>query len=388
MIRVALVCDPREEKWPSMDLVADMLYRCLKDGHSDLKVEELRLPMSGPLSANGASAGYHVRSAERLLHRFVRYPKWLRRRARDFDIFHVLDHSYAQLIHEIPPDRAVVSCHDLDAFRCVLDPQREKRSVPFRLMTKRVLKGLTRASRILCDSQAVHDEFIQHGLVPAARVSVVLHGTHPACTPSPHQESDSEVARLLGLQDNSRYLLHVGSTIARKRIDVLLHVFAAAKKSDPNLELVRVGGPFTPAQEELARQLGVRDSIRILPHISRHVLAAVYRRAAFLLLTSDAEGFGLPLVEAMACGCPVLASDLPVLREIGGDAAIFCPVADIEAWTKTTRDLLSQQKQNPDGWAKLRDSGLLNASRFTWERSAAQCADVYKSVYKSRRLNN
>jgi glycosyltransferase involved in cell wall biosynthesis len=386
MIRVALVCDPLEEQWPSMDLVADMLYRCLNNGHPDLQVKQLRLPMARVSTGGAAKNGGLARTAERLLHRFLRYPLWLRRQSANYDVFHILDHTYSQLVHETPADRTVVSCHDLDAFRCILSPEREKRSLPFRVMSKRILQGLTKAAQILCDSQAIHDELTGHHLVPAERVSVVLHGTHPTCNPLPDPEADAEVTRLLQPKADSHYLLHVGSTIPRKRIDILLKVFAAARKSQPALELIRVGGAFTPPQEQLAQQLGVRDFVRVLPHIDREVLAAVYRRADFLLLTSDAEGFGLPVVEAMACGCPVVASDLPVLREIGGVAAAFCPVDDIEAWSKILGELLVERSRKPADWKRRLDGGFLNAARFTWENSAAQCAEIYKGIYKNGRL--
>ena len=99
-----------------------------------------------------------------------------------------------------------------------------------------------------------------------------------------------------------------------------------------NVRLLRVGEALTAEQRQLARQLGVESAIVELSRLSREVLAAAYRFANLLVHTADAEGFGLPPIEAMACGCQVIASDLPVLREVGGTAATYCAVGDIEGW--------------------------------------------------------
>jgi glycosyltransferase involved in cell wall biosynthesis len=383
-LKVALVCDPLEEQWPSMDLVADMLFNCLKKGHPDICVEQLRPPIKKPLShLPSFSRSAKTHNAERLLHRFLAYPSWLRKRVSQFDVFHIVDHSYSQLVHELPPASTVVSCHDLDTFRCILEPQKERRSRPFRLMTKRILDGFSKASRIICDSNSVRDELVRHKLVPANRIDVILHAAHPECSPYPDPEADAVVEKLLKLNPGSRYLLHVGSTIPRKRIDVLLKVFAEVRATDSDIKLVRVGGPFTASQEEIAHRLDIRQAIHVLPHIDRRTLSAVYRRADLLLITSDAEGFGLPVTEAMACGCPVVASDLKVLREIGGDAAVFCPPDNPPLWAKTVSSLLVEKLGHQASWLKRKDRGLTNAARFTWENSAAQFVAIYRAVMHS-----
>src|SRR5262249_4354991 len=137
------------------------------------------------------------------------------------------------------------------------------------------------------------------------------------------------------------YLLHVGSPITRKRMDVLLEVFAVVRERFPNLRLVQIGGTWTPAQQAQIEGLGIAGRVEQGRGLSRAEVADVYRKASLVLQTSEAEGFGLPVIEALACGSPVMASDIPTLREVGGEAVWYCPVADIGAWAESAMRVLS-----------------------------------------------
>src|SRR5262249_53548024 len=158
-----------------------------------------------------------------------------------FDLFHIVDHSYAQLVHRLPAARTLVTCHDLDTFRSVLEPALERRSAAFRAMTRHILSGLQRAGHIACDSLAARDALVARAGIHIERTTVVRNGPHPSCSPVPEPVSDLEAARLVGAAGGSVELLHVGSTIARKRIDVLLKVVAAVRRTRPAVRLVRVG---------------------------------------------------------------------------------------------------------------------------------------------------
>jgi glycosyltransferase involved in cell wall biosynthesis len=175
-------------------------------------------------------------------------------------------------------------------------------------------------------------------------------------------------------------LLHVGSTIPRKRIDVLLEVFAAVRAVRADARLIRVGGPFTAEQRALARRLGVLDAVVVLPHLDRATLGAVYRRAALALLTSEREGFGLPIVESLACGTPVVASDIPVLREVGGPAVSFCEVGDVAGWRRIVLALLEEREQATAAWQARCAAGASRAAEFSWGAYASRLLEVYRIV--------
>lgn len=379
--RVAVICDLLEEKWPSMDLVAEMLFKELQQNHRDvIAATHVRLPLRRRLTRL-APTSKHLFNADRLINRFRDYPRWMRSHREEFDLFHVIDHSYAQLLHELPPERTIVTCHDLDTFRCLLEPEREPRSKMFRAMTRRVLDGFRTAARVTCDSIATRDELLAHKLLPPERVRVVYNGVSSAFSTQPDAAADREAQRLLGASPTDAIdILHVGSTIPRKRIDVLLRIFAALRRRIPQARLVRAGGAFTRDQLKLLEKLGLEQAVVILPHLSDDVLAAVYRRAALLMQPSEREGFGLPVVEAMACGAVVVASELPVLREVGGEAAIYCPVADVEAWTEAAVELLRERDEEPERWASRRQAGLAQSALFSWAEYARRMVALYQEL--------
>jgi glycosyltransferase involved in cell wall biosynthesis len=380
-MRVAIICDLLEENWPSMALVADSLLNELKAGHADeIAATRVRPPMRRRFTSNGTNGGKRF-NTDRLINRFRDYPRTLRRHKNDFDIFHIVDHSYAQLVHELPAQRTIVTCHDLDTFRCLVKPEWEQRSPLFKAIAKRVLTGMQLAAHVTCDSQSTRDALVRHNLVPADRLTVIPNGVHPSFSRRENRAAEREVERLLGpLDEESLELLHVGSTISRKRIDVLLNVFAKVRRPFPRARLVRAGGEFTANQRALVKQLDLRDSIVVLPHLSREALSAVYRRAALSLLPSEREGFGLPIVEALACGTPVIASDIPVMREVGAEAVTYCPLGEVDAWVQAVEDLLRERHSEPASWTTRQDAGVIQASRFTWREYVEKTVALYREV--------
>jgi glycosyltransferase involved in cell wall biosynthesis len=381
--RIAVLRDFPEEQWPSMDLVGEMLLAQLRERHPhELEVLDLCPRMTRRVTRlPGVARTWSAHTADRLLNRFWDYPRLARAHREMADVFHVVDHSYSQLVHELPAERTVVTCHDLDTFRCLIEPSRERRSLAFRAMMRRTLGGLRKAAIVTCDTAVVRDELIAHGLVAPDRLRVVHNGVHPACSPEPDAAADAAAAQLLGPEQGALEILHVGSTAPRKGIDVLLRIVAAVRASmGSRVRLVRVGGPLTADQQTLARRLGIADVVVSLPFLSRPVLAAVYRRASVVLVPSRAEGFGLPVVEAMACGAAVVASDLAALRETGGNAATYCPVGDVREWHNVIVELLLHQNTRVGQDASRRRAAVEHASQFSWRAYARQMESIYAEL--------
>ena len=372
-LRVALLADYLEEGWPSMDLVADMLLDRLNREHAaTIDATLIRPPLRRRFSR--VSERNLAFGVDRIAGRLWDYPRFAAELRDRFDLFHVVDHSYAQLVHQLPAARTVVSCHDLDTFRSVLEPERERRSAPFRVMTRRILEGLRKAGHVACDTEATRSQLIERAHFPESRTSVVHNGLHPSFSPRHEAAADREAARLLGPR-SSIDILHVGTAIPRKRIDVVVRVIAELGR---RARLVRVGGPFSAEQAALARDLDVR--VAILPFLDRATLAAIYRRSALLVMPSEREGFGLPLIESLACGTPVVASDIAALREVGGDAATYCAVGDVDAWVAAINELLDERDERPDEWGARQERGVRRAEAFSWSKYAREIASLYEQV--------
>ena len=375
-LRTGVIADLLEEGWPSMDLMAEMLMAELgRAGRTGVEPVLLR-PSFAPRFSSLVPRrnGRAPLTIDRIAHRYWDYPRWLRREP-PVDVYHIVDHSYAHLVNDLPAERVVVTCHDTDAFRTLFHPGQRESSLP-RMFVTRVLRGLRRAALVACDSEATRAELERYGLVSPDRMSVVPIGVHPSCTAAPDAAADAAAAALVGTAAGPD-LLHVGSTIPRKRIDTLLDILARVVAERPEVRLLRVGGPFTAAQEARIDALGLRPHIRVMPFVERPVLAALYRHTALVLLPSEREGFGLPVVESLACGTPIVVSDLPVLREVGGAAAEYCAVGDAAQWGAHVLALLRERERHQAAWAARRDAGIARAALFSWER----CADAMQTIY-------
>jgi glycosyltransferase involved in cell wall biosynthesis len=362
-VRLAVVRDSRAEGWPSMDLCGDQLLAHLP-AVPGLAAADLEAPFARRASrlpgVGGRAAAFNL---DRLVYRHRTLMRFVRRHAPGFDVVHVVDHSYAHAALAVPPGRCGVYCHDLDAFRSVLDPARERRPWWFRALARRTLRGLRAAAVVFHNSAEVGRELA--GVVDPGRLVHAPLGVAAEFTPA------GPAADLPGMPPGP-FLLHVGSHLPRKRVDVLLDAFAAVHKHRPGVSLVQVGPPFGPAIADRVGRLGVGGAVVKLAGLTRPQLADLYRRAAAVLVPSEAEGFGLPVIEALACGAAVVASDIPVLREVGGDAVLYRPVGDVAGWADAVARVLADPAAAPP-----RATRVARAARFSWAAHARVVGEAY-----------
>jgi glycosyltransferase involved in cell wall biosynthesis len=353
-----------------MELCAEMLAHQLQAQHAErLEVTRLCPPFrrrAGKMP--GLGRHYWAFNTDRLINRLWDFPRFAKRQTAKFDLFHVCDHSYAQLLHALPADRTGVYCHDLDTFSCLLDPSKERRPRWFRAMMRHVLRGLQGAAVVFHSTAEVRRQILVHGLIDPLRLVHAPLGVPPEFTPVPAH--NVQAAALVA--DDVPFLLHVGSCIPRKRIDVLLHVFAGVRRRRPQLRLVKIGGPWTADQAHLLDRLGLGAAVVQATGLPRTALAWLYHNAAAVLLPSEAEGFGLPVIEALACGAAVVATDLPVLREVGGEAVLFCPMGDVPAWVESVDRVLTGGSAAPP-----LEKRLAQAAQYSWAAHGRTIAGAY-----------
>ena len=233
--------------------------------------------------------------------------------------------------------------------------------------------GLKRARHIVAVSNCTKRDLVSYLKIPEARISVI------------HNGLDRQVFRPIGVRCFPfPYLLYVGTERPRKNLSTLLSAFALVKNESSgyrDLKLVKVGTPgrvdeFRRATQAEVKRLGLEGDVIFVESVSDGDLAAYYSSAVALVVPSLYEGFGLPLIEAMACGCPVIASRCSSLPEVAGDAALFFAPRDSEKLARLIRRVVAELDLRAD----LVKKGFERVQLFSWERAAQQTLQVYHSV--------
>ena len=239
--------------------------------------------------------------------------------------------------------------------------------------------GITRAltkSACVATVSAASGEAIR-SLVPAAgdRVHITMSGVAGDFAPTPR---DDGMLAQLGLPPGLRFVLVVGQGAPYKNHAGALRAFAAAfgQGGGIDLVLVRRRGDSGPALERLARSLGIAGRVRFLETVDRAALVQLYASAQVLLHPSLAEGFGNPLAEAMACGCPVVTSDRSAMPEVTGGAALLGDPTDPAAMAALLRRVVEDRALAAD----LRARGLRRAAMLDWRDFAAANLALYRQV--------
>jgi glycosyltransferase involved in cell wall biosynthesis len=175
------------------------------------------------------------------------------------------------------------------------------------------------------------------------------------------------------------YLLYVGARFGYKDARTTFSAFAEISKSFPDLHLLLIGGgALSPKEKKRIRQLGITPQVKQLT-VSDSELPRIYSNAIALIYPSTYEGFGLPLVEAMASGVPILASDTEINREIAQDVANYFPTGNFSALAAGIQAILA----DPIGQRTKIEAGILRSKDFSWLQCARQTAEVYKAVMQT-----
>jgi len=263
---------------------------------------------------------------------------------------------------------AVVTIHDLQPLH-----HPEHFSPVKRAWLRTILPWSVRAARmVVAVSRFTAADVVDRLGVAADRVRVVPHGAATAPTVGP-----GEVARvqaLLGL--GRRWFVYPAVTWPHKNHGVILRAFATVAGRDPDVSLVLTGGrgPSEAVVSGTIATLGLGDRVRRTGRIPRADLDAVIAGATALTFPSSFEGFGAPVVEAMAAGCPVVAARATSLPEVVGDAGILLDPDAPGEWADTMVDLLT----NEDRRARLAEAGRARVADMGWDRSAAALVDVWR----------
>ena len=274
-------------------------------------------------------------------------------------------HSMAFVMPLLTTCPAVITVYDLSFLHF---PERFPALQRFYLSSQ-TRRSCQRARRIITISESSRQDVHRFFGIPLSRIDVVVPGVDSVYEPLPQ----AEVTAFRQKHNLDRFILHVGTLQPRKNIAVLIQ--ALAQLDVPKVKLVLVGGKGWLYDDifNLVQTLGLRDRVVFTGYVPDEELPLWYNAAELLVFPSVYEGFGLPVVEAMACGTPVIASNSSSIPEAVGQAGLLFEPNDVETLVNQMTVVLTDETlQN-----KLRQQGLEHAQSFSWERAGRETAVVY-----------
>ncbi|HSD83916.1 MAG TPA: glycosyltransferase family 1 protein [Anaerolineae bacterium] len=282
----------------------------------------------------------------------------------NIDLFHATEH----LLPRLKKTRSVFTLHDL-IFQ--FDPGSHK---PLNIAFLKTLmpRFLQAADAIIAVSECTKRDAMNLYGIPADKIHVIYEGVDPRFKPI------SDPIRLAHVRAKyhlpQRFILHVGTIEPRKNLPLLFEVAAQIQ------EHVVVAGKLGWLTEPIlakVKELGVEDRVTFTDFVEDHDLPALISAATVLAMPSKYEGFGLPILEALACGTPVVASNAASLPEVGGNAVLYAWYDDVRSWIRLLTLALDDAELR--GW--LRERGLRQAAKFRWETTARETTEVYRRVH-------
>ncbi len=364
-MKVLLVGNHPGDALESMERFALLMKRLLLERGCDARLVIPAARVGRTPSAQGRLAkwlGY--------VDKFLLFPRDLAHAVGWADVVHICDHSNAIYTRYVSTVPHVVTCHDLMAIRSALGEFPAHRTGwSGRCLQRTILSGLRRAARIACVSASTRADVLRIAGLPGERVSVISNALNHPYRPMERAEALRRAAAL-GIDAARHLILHVGGNQWYKNRPGVLRIYDGLRRRGIDAALVLAGKPWTVEMRRFIEERGFASSVVELTRPTNEDLRALYSLAHLLLFPSHCEGFGWPVIEAQACGCPVVTSDRPPMTQVSGGAALFI------------------DPENPEGAAaaiaakwheleSLRNPGLANAARF----DAQSMIDAYLREY-------
>jgi len=274
-------------------------------------------------------------------------------------IIHTSSQGYAHIAHFLSSKKLVITCCDL--IPIIFS---ERKNIYQTLLLNYTFSGLKKAKKIIAISNSTKNDLIKYLGISEEKIKVIYPGV-------------SENFKPLNLIKKN-FILYVGAFYKSKNLTVLFKSFSKISKIYPNLRLVIVNDKnnLPKGLSLLMNNLNILDKIDFTGNISEKALIKIYNQAKLLVQPSYYEGFGLPVLEAMACGCPVLTSNTSSLPEVVGNAGIMVDPNDISGFTKGIKEIITNNKLRK----KMVKRGLKQAQKFYWLRTASETLKIYKDI--------
>lgn len=297
-----------------------------------------------------------------------RYTLEVKNKVKDNNIKHITTQEQAYIQNHLEMDKTIITCHDLIPW--VYENNRSK-------FWKDNINGLKKADIIITISEFSKNEIIKYLDYPSDKIYIVNdavdHSTY-------YMKRDKQILSNINIENDHKIVLYVGSETKRQNIPVLLRAFKHLKKKIPNIKLVKIGEAQSYGAHEtilkLINELELNNDIIFAGYVPEEDMPKWYNAADILVYPCDYAGFGLPPLEAMACGTPVITSNTTSLPEVVGDAGIMIDPQDFELMADKMYDVLTDNKLKDN----MINNGLKRAKLFNWDYSARKTLEIYKTM--------
>jgi len=304
--------------------------------------------------------------------KFIAFPRQLRRLSSDFDLIHIAEHGYASYCRHVRHKPHLVTCHDLIVAKAMLgEIEHWPLSRPARKYQQSIIFNLQGAQHVVAVSEYTRQDVIRLSNRSETDTSLIYNGFYRQV----ERMSESEARHALEglpIMPGTQWLFHIGGNQPNKNRKGVLAIFAELQRRQEHRDLGLVMAGASPTQELLQLRLKCLEPEKVV-FVERPTdaqVCALYSLALALLFPSTYEGFGLPIIEAQKCGCPVITSRIAPMNEVGGKAALYIDPKD------TARSAIEISRALPN-LADLVDMGLENASKFTSEAMCESYARLY-----------
>jgi glycosyltransferase involved in cell wall biosynthesis len=296
-----------------------------------------------------------------------RYIDLVRKNVHQDHVKHITYQDMAYILNHIPLEKTIITCHDLIPWVY------EKNHSSY---WHDNIKGLKKSDVIITVSEFSKKEIIKHLNYPSHKIQVIPDAVdHSVYYP----QRDKEILKTLKISSDKKIILYVGSETPRMNLPTLIRAFDDLKKDFPNVKLIKIGDPQILGSRHkilnLIRHLNLQEDVIFKGYIADDELPLWYNAADLLVYPCLYAGFGLPPLEAMACGTPVITSNTTSLPEVVGDAGIMVNPTNSDSIADKIHEILTN--------SCLRESlvkkGLKRAKMFSWNQSAQKTLDVYRN---------
>ncbi len=369
-MRVAIV---RRERGValSMDVCADNLVAGLKELRPEWDIIEIA---PEPWSDNLEDLWHSGNPFRKYYERFWNHPRTVAQ--LNVDLFHIIDHTNGHVAYWLKKlgKPIVITCHDLVQYVYPEILRDQSRLPAFSMASWRYsVGGMRVADRIVAVSTNTATDVTNMLDIDPERVKVVANGVEPKFRVLPADRIETRRKQHIH-SPKEICLLNVGSTHQRKNILTILRVLETLSEKGLSVRLWKVGDDFTTEQKAYIRDRQLEDKITWFKQLDRETSIELFNAADVLLAPSLYEGFGLTILEAMACGTPVITSNVSSLPEVAGDAAILLDPIDVDGMVAAVCRL-----QEDSGYRQgLVEKGFIRTDLFSWRKTAQKTALIYE----------